>query len=422
MRRVVQHARSQPFAGDDEQAVQELESVLRQAIQGQMLADVPLGAFLSGGVDSSTVVAVMQALSNRPVKTFTIGFHVQAYNEAEHAHAVAAHLGCEHTELYVSAEQAMAVIPRLPALYDEPFADSSQIPTCLVAQLAREHVTVSLSGDGGDEMFGGYNRYFWSRYIWSMLDRLPLPLRKCLAALMVYPSPQTWSWLFQLIKPLLPKRFDMRLAGDKVHKLAEAVLLDSPDAMYRHLISHWKRPAEEVVIGAREQETIMHRPQDWPTLDTLEERMMYLDQMTYLPDDILVKVDRAAMGVSLETRVPLLDHRIAEFAWRLPLHMKIRNGVGKWLLRQVLYKYVPQGLIERPKMGFGVPLDQWLRGPLKGWAEDMLTDVRLKQEEFFHSAPIREKWAEHLSGRRNWAYYLWNVLIFQAWLDTVVRR
>jgi asparagine synthase (glutamine-hydrolysing) len=413
----VQDGQSHPFTGSDAEALQSLDGLLRQSIRGQMLADVPLGAFLSGGVDSSTVVALMQVQASRPVKTFTIGFHEQDYNEAEHAHAVAAHLGCEHTELYVTAEQAMAVIPRLPALYDEPFADSSQIPTFLVAQLAREHVTVSLSGDGGDELFGGYNRYFWIRRIWDRLGCIPLSIRRALAAFLVAPSPQTWNRVFRAFKPLLPQRLQVSLAGDKVHKLAELVMLDSPEAVYRYLVSHWKHPAEELVIGASEPETILQRPQDWPALASLEERMMYLDQMTYLPDDILVKVDRAAMGVSLETRVPLLDHRVVEFAWRLPLHMKIRNGQGKWLLRQVLYQYVPHTLIERPKMGFGVPLDRWLRGPLKAWAEDLLSETRLKREGFFHPAPIREKWAEHFSGRRNWAYYLWDVLMFQAWLD-----
>jgi asparagine synthase (glutamine-hydrolysing) len=413
----VRYGQSHPFTGSDAEAVQLLDGLLRQSIRGQMLADVPLGAFLSGGVDSSTVVALMRTQASRPVKTFTVGFHEQDYNEAEQAHAVAAHLGCEHTELYVSAEQAMAVIPRLPALYDEPVADSSQIPTFLVAQLAREHVTVSLSGDGGDELFGGYNRYFWTGRIWNKLGRLPLSIRRTLAGFLVAPSPQAWNRVFRAFKPLLPQRLQVSLAGDKVHKLAELVMLDSTEAVYRDLVSHWKHPAEELVIGASEPETILQRPQDWPALGSLEERMMYLDQMTYLPDDILVKVDRAAMGVSLETRVPLLDHRVVEFAWRLPLHMKIRNGQGKWLLRQVLYRYVPQSLIERPKMGFGVPLDRWLRGPLRGWAEDLLSEARLEREGFFRPAPIREKWAEHLSGRRNWAYYLWDVLMFQAWLQ-----
>jgi asparagine synthase (glutamine-hydrolysing) len=412
----VQDGQSHPFTGNDAEAIQSLDSLLRQSIRGQMLADVPLGAFLSGGVDSSTVVALMQAQASRPIKTFTIGFHEQDYNEAEHAHAVAAHLGCEHTELYVTAEQAIAVIPRLPTLYDEPFADSSQIPTFLVAQLAREHVTVSLSGDGGDELFGGYNRYFWTRRLWSRLGRLPQSVRRALAAFLVAPSPQTWNCVFRAFKPLLPKRLNVSLAGDKVHKLAELVTLDSPEAVYRYLVSHWKHPAQELVIGAREPETILQRPQDWPELSSLETRMMYLDLVSYLPDDILVKVDRAAMGVSLETRIPLLDHSVIAFAWRVPLSMKIRNGQGKWLLRQVLYRYVPKELIERPKTGFGVPIDVWLRGPLCDWAESLLDEARIRREGFFDPKPIRQKWNEHLAGKRNWQYYLWDVLMFQAWL------
>ncbi|WP_430626770.1 asparagine synthetase B family protein [Thiobacter aerophilum] len=409
-----------PFAGSDAEAIAELDRLLREAIAGQMVADVPLGAFLSGGIDSTTVVALMQAQSSRPVKTFTIGFHEGDYNEAEHAHAVARHLGTDHTELYVTPKQALDVIPRLPALYDEPFADSSQIPTFLVAQLAREHVTVSLSGDGGDELFGGYNRYFWTRALWRRLGLLPVPLRRALAAALTLPSPQAWSRLFAVLKPVLPPALRVKLAGDKMHKLAELVGLDSLEAVYRYLVSHWKHPAEELVIGATEPETILSRRDEWPASladgrRSFEEVMMFLDQLTYLPDDILVKVDRAAMGVSLETRVPLLDHRVVEFSWRLPLHLKIRNSQSKWLLRQVLYRYVPRELMERPKMGFGVPLDQWLRGPLREWAEDLLSEDRLKREGFLHPAPIREKWAEHLSGRRNWAYYLWDVLMWEAW-------
>lgn len=415
-RAVAQAGLHSPFVGSDVEARTALDMVLRQAVTGQMLADVPLGAFLSGGVDSSTVVALMQAQSGLPVRTFTIGFHEQGYNESEHAHAVAAHLGTEHTELYVTAEQAMAVIPRLPALYDEPFADSSQIPTFLVSELARRHVAVSLSGDGGDELFGGYNRYFWATSIWRRIGWAPLALRAAIAGALTTLPPSAWNHVFKGLARFLPPAWRYANPGDKLHKLAEILAVRTPEEIYLALVSHWKRPAE-VVHGAREQTTVLTDPAQWAVLPDFESRMMYLDQMTYLPDDILTKVDRAAMGVSLETRVPLLDHRVLEFAWSLPLSMKIRHGQGKWLLRQVLYQYVPQAMIERPKMGFGIPLDVWLRGPLKAWAEALLDEARLLREGYFNPAPIREKWAEHLAGRRNWSYYLWDVLMFQAWLE-----
>lgn len=401
---------------DDATALAELDAGLRRAIGGQMVADVPLGAFLSGGIDSSTVVALMQAQSSRPVKTFTIGFHEKSYNEAAHAHAVAKHLGCEHTELYVTPEQAMAVIPRLPELYDEPFADSSQIPTYLVSQLARHHVTVSLSGDGGDELFGGYNRYFWAARIWRGLGSAPHALRAGVAGAMTGLSPAAWNRLFAVAGFVLPARLRYGNPGDKLHKLAEMLAARSPEEVYLFLVSQWKHPAD-LVRGGAELLTVLTDRQCWAPLARFESRMMYLDQMSYLPDDILVKVDRAAMGVSLETRVPMLDHRLVEFAWQLPMRMKIRDGQGKWLLRQLLYRYVPKDLIERPKMGFGVPIDAWLRGPLREWAEGLLSAGRLTREGYFNPEPIRAKWQEHLSGRRNWAYYLWTVLMFQSWLE-----
>lgn len=417
LREVAEAGLPDPFTGSEAEAVVELERLLLQSIAGQMVADVPLGAFLSGGIDSSTVVALMQAQSSRPVKTFTIGFHEGEYNEAEHAKAVARHLGTDHTELYVTPDEAMAVIPRLPVLYDEPFADSSQILTFLVAQLARRHVTVSLSGDGGDELFGGYNRYFWARRLWRRLAGVPLPMRKLAAQGIRAISPQAWNRVFGLLAPLLPEHSRFRLPGDKLHKAAAIFAAGRPEEIYLRLVSHWEDPAS-LVLGTEEPVTPMTDPA--PSLDgaDFEARMMYLDSITYLPDDILVKVDRAAMGVSLETRVPLLDHRIVEFAWRVPLSMKIRDGQSKWLLRQVLYKYVPKELIERPKMGFGVPLDQWLRGPLREWAEDLLSEERLKREGFLDPIPVRQKWQEHLSGRRNWAYYLWDVLMWEAWLES----
>jgi len=401
---------------DDASAVNALDALLRHAIGGQMVADVPLGAFLSGGVDSSAVVALMQAQSQRPVQTFTIGFHETGYNEAEHAHAVAAHLGTEHTELYVTAEQAMAVIPRLPSLYDEPFADSSQIPTFLVSELARRHVTVSLSGDGGDELFGGYNRYLWASRIWRSLGWAPRPLRAALAGVLTTLPPAAWNGVFSGLSVFLPQHWRYANPGDKLHKLAGILAVRSPEEIYLALVSHWQQPTS-VVIGATEPATVLTDPKQWADVPDFESRMMYLDQMTYLPGDILTKVDRAAMGVSLETRVPLIDHRVVEFAWQLPLSMKIRDGQTKWLLRQVLYRHVPRELIERPKMGFGIPLDAWLRGPLRDWAEALLDEARLRQEGYFHPGPIRQKWAEHLSGQRNWAYHLWDVLMFQAWLE-----
>ena len=403
------------FTGSPTEAVDELEVLLRDAVRRQMMADVPLGAFLSGGVDSSTVVALMQAQSSRPVRTFSIGFHEADYNEAEHAKAVARHLGTQHTELYVTPEQAMAVIPRLPQMYDEPFADSSQIPTFLVSQLARQQVTVSLSGDAGDELFAGYNRYPLTASLWRRLSVLPLALRQAGAWGITRLSPQAWNSL--TARTPLARRWAN--VGDKLHKGAAVMATRSADGLYHALVSHWQRP-EQIVLGGTEPLTPLTGLA--PSLDGLNpvERMMALDLLTYLPDDILTKVDRAAMAVSLETRVPFLDHRVVEFSWKMPIDYLLRPEHGgyttKWLLRQVLYRHVPKALIERPKMGFGVPIDSWLRGPLRDWAEDLLAEPRLRQEGYFNPAPIRQKWAEHLSGQRNWQHHLWDVLMFQAWL------
>jgi asparagine synthase (glutamine-hydrolysing) len=399
------------FVGSPEQAVDTLEILLKDAVRQQMMADVPLGAFLSGGVDSSAIVALMQAQTSRPVKTFTIGFNEEGYNEAVHSKAVAAHLGTDHAELYVTAEQARAVIPCLSAIYDEPFADSSQIPTFLVSQLARQHVTVSLSGDAGDELFSGYNRYQLTAGLWLKLATVPLPLRRAIAGGLTLLSPQNWNRLAS--RTSAAARWSN--VGDKLHKGAGVMTARSAAELYLAMVSQWSDPAS-VVIGGTEPATLLTGNQ--PALAGLTdvERMMALDMLTYLPDDILTKVDRAAMGVSLETRVPFLDHRVVEFAWHLPMEYKLRGGQTKWALRQVLYRHVPQALIERPKMGFGVPIDSWLRGPLREWAEDLLAESRLRQEGYFHPAPIRQKWAEHLSGQRNWQHPLWCVLTFQAWL------
>lgn len=413
-REVAEIGQANLFRGSDNDACEALEAVLGQSIRGQMLADVPLGAFLSGGIDSSTVVALMQSQSKRPVKTFTIGFNEAGYNEAEHAHAVARHLGTEHTELYVKPEEAQAVIPLLPRLYDEPFADSSQIPTYLVSRLAREHVTVSLSGDGGDELFGGYNRYFWAQNIWRRLGWLPQSLRAAVAGVLTALPPTTWNSVFRKFERMLPANLRYANPGDKLHKLAEILAVRNPEEIYWGLVSHWKQPTQIVKDGT-EPPTILADANQWAKVPDLTHRMMYLDTVSYLPDDILTKVDRAAMGISLETRVPLLDHRVLEFAWTLPLTMKLRDGQSKWLLRQVLYRHVPQEMIERPKMGFGIPLDVWLRGPLRSWAEELLNASSLETSGYFRASLIREKWDEHLSGRRNWSYYLWDVLMFEAW-------
>lgn len=404
------------FRGSDRDAADELEQLLRQSIAGQMLADVPLGAFLSGGIDSTTVVALMQTQSARPVKTFTIGFNEGGYNEAEHAHAVARHLGCEHTELYVSSQDAMGVIPNLSAIYDEPFADSSEIPTCLVAKLARSHVTVSLSGDGGDELFGGYNRYFWVCNLWRKFGWMPHPMRAALAGVLTTLPPGAWNKVFSKLEYWLPSRLRYANPGDKLHKVAGILAVRSPEEIYLGLVSHWRTPAQLVLNGV-EPLTLLTDSGQQADLPDFEHRMMYLDTMTYLPDDILTKVDRAAMAVGLETRVPFLDHRLVEFAWSLPLEMKIRHGQGKWLLRQVLNRHLPQSMMDRPKMGFGVPIDQWLRGPLKPWAASLIESARLRSEGFFDPVPIQRKWSEHQAGMRNWSYDLWNVLMFQAWLD-----
>ena len=410
-----------PFQGTPEQAVNELETLLIDAIGQQMVADVPLGAFLSGGVDSSTVVALMQAQSARPVKTFTIGFHEQGYNEAEHAKAVAAHLGTEHTELYVTARQAMDVIPRLPTLYDEPFSDSSQIPTFLVSQLARQHVTVSLSGDAGDELFCGYGRYAAASQLWNKLKPLPLPLRQAGAWGLQRIAPATWNRAANLLRRSAGRPAQDRDLGSSMHKRAHVLRSASLPGVYHKFVSHLYDPAA-AVIGGQEPPTVLSAPP--PELAALNapEFMMATDMLSYLPDDILTKVDRAAMGVSLETRVPMLDHRVVEFAWRLPQTLKVRDGQAKWALRQVLYRHVPRVLIDRPKMGFAVPVRAWLRGPLRDWAEALLDAERLRRDGFFQPELIRRQWADHLAGRRHLDAQLWNVLMFNAWLDVQQRH
>jgi asparagine synthase (glutamine-hydrolysing) len=401
---------------DEFEAIEMLESVLKESIRLQSIADVPLGAFLSGGVDSSCIVALMQAHSSNPVKTFTVGFEEESFNEAIYAKGVAKHLGTEHVELYMSSSDALSIIPELPQLYDEPFADSSQIPTHLVCRQARSEMKVALSGDAGDELFGGYNRYFWAQRIWNKVSWLPQPIRSGMANIIGMISPSSWGILASPVNACLPTQRRIALLGDKAHKLASRLKnVRDLDDLYLSLVSEWQDPAS-VVIGAQEPKTLLNDRTSKPGRREHEHRMMYWDAITYLPDDILCKVDRAAMGIGLETRVPFLDHRVAELAWRMPLDMKIRNNQGKWILKQVLYKYVPQYLLDRPKAGFGIPIGEWLRGPLREWAESLLDESRLRKEGYFNPVPVRKKWEEHKAGTRNWAQSIWTVLMFQAWL------
>ncbi|HEY4372659.1 MAG TPA: asparagine synthase (glutamine-hydrolyzing) [Burkholderiales bacterium] len=407
-----QVASQSPLQLDDATAIDELEALLKQAIAGQMVADVPVGAFLSGGIDSSTIVALMQAQATRPVKSFSIGFNEPGYNEAEHAKAVAGHLGTDHTELYVTPEEARAVIPMLPAMFDEPFGDSSQIPTYLVSKLARSQVTVSLSGDGGDELFGGYNRYFWAQKYWRRMRSLPGFARSLAAAGMHALPPDAWNHLWKI----LPRRAQLAQPGDKLYKLADLMRAQDGREAYSWLTAQ-HRERESLVLGV-EAPPLAGGHALWNVPGrNLADNMMLADARGYLADDILVKVDRATMAVGLEGRAPFLDHRVAEFAFRLPVAQKIHNGMGKWALRQVLYRYVPAALIERPKMGFGVPIDSWLRGPLKNWAAGLLDPSRLRAEGYLHVDAVRRAWDEHQSGRRNLQHFLWNVLMFEAWLE-----
>jgi asparagine synthase (glutamine-hydrolysing) len=390
---------------------------LSQAIQRQRLSDVPLGAFLSGGVDSSAIVALMQKSASQPVRTFTIGFSEGEFDEAADARRVAQHLGTSHTELYVDARTAMDVIPKLPRMYDEPFADSSQIPTHLVASLARRHVTVALSGDAGDELFGGYNRHVWGTKLNARLSGLSKPIRNLLGATLGAISPEPANTIAQLLEPVLPKSLRTRRAGDQVAKIARIVGAKSLDDLYRLLCSIDSVPSASV-IGGNERASWADRAMEAiaSPLDPLD-RMTLADSLSYLTDDILQKVDRAAMSVSLETRVPFLDRDVVEFAARVPPSMKIRDGRGKWLVRQVLYKHVPAALIDRPKTGFSIPLDQWLRGPLKSWAGDLLAPARLRRQGLFNAERVELMLGQHMSGRRNHGYWLWNVLMAQAWHD-----
>ena len=389
-----------------------LEKHLQSSVKNQMISDVPIGAFLSGGIDSSTVVALMQSQSNHPIKTFTIGFSEEDYSEAKYAKKIAKHLGTDHTELYVSSKMAMEIIPKLPSIYDEPFSDSSQIPTYLVSQLAKQHVKVSLSGDGGDELFCGYNRYIMSKKFSNIFRLMPLFFRKILSNRLELISTKNWNRLSNL-SPFLNQYSNF---GAKMHKVVNVLKAKNLNDLYYMLCSHWQNPTE-LLINSKEPGTLLTEFK--PELKGLnsQQQMMALDFITYLSDDILVKVDRAAMASSLETRVPFLDHKLIEYVWKIPHSLKFRNGQGKWILRQILNQYVPENLTKRSKMGFGIPIDTWLRGPLRDWAENLLNEKRLKEEGFFNPKLIRNKWEDHLSDKRNWQSDLWDILMFQAWID-----
>jgi asparagine synthase (glutamine-hydrolysing) len=407
-------AQTSRLALDERTAVSEFDGLLRDAVGRRMIADVPLGGFLSGGIDSSTIVALMQAQSTARVKTFTIGFEASDYNEADAARAVATHLGTDHTELYVTPAEAREVIPRLPCLYDEPLADPSQIPTFLVSALARQHVTVALSGDGGDELFGGYSRYADTEMKWSRLSRVPDPARRIMALGLRGLSALGLESQLPRLQWMLPERWPRGLEGYHLNYLADLVSA-GPDQLYDHLSSMWRCP-EDVVVGARSIPRPLELVKAPQQVQGLLERMMLQDLVSYLPDDILVKVDRASMGVSLEARTPLLDHRVVEWVWRLPVSLKRRTSKSKWLLRQVLYQYVPPALVDRPKMGFGVPIDSWMRGPLREWAEDLLNERRIAEAGILNPRPIRRVWERHLAGEPFQQYRLWAVLTLQAWL------
>lgn len=395
-----------------EHNIDALENLLKDAIGKQMISDVPLGAFLSGGVDSSVIVAMMQSQSSKPIRTFSMGFNEKSFDEAIYAKKVAQHLGTDHAEMYVSPEDAMNVIPMLSEMYDEPFSDSSQIPTYLVTKLAKANVTVALSGDAGDELFSGYNRYLMVNNVWGKISKVPKSIRKGIGDFLLSKNVERLDSYYSHIESFIPNKYKLSNFGDKMHKIADRLDVSSQSELYDGFISHWN---SKDVLASSTQNGLYD-------LDSLKdmsfiEKMMYVDTKTYLPDDILVKVDRAAMANSLETRTPFLDHRVVEFAWNLPMNLKIKDGKGKWILREVLYRHVPKHLIERPKMGFGIPLDSWLRGPLREWAQDLLSDNSLDKHKLLNNRNIQEKLNEHLSGKKNWQHQLWDVLMFQEWYN-----
>jgi asparagine synthase (glutamine-hydrolysing) len=407
------HLNDQYNYGDDH-AINSLDKLLNQTIKEKMISDVPLGAFLSGGIDSSTLVALMQHNSVNKIKTFSIGFFEKNYNEAHHAKRIADYLKTDHTELYVTDKQVMDVIPKLSCIYDEPFSDSSQIPTFLVSEMASKDVKVAISGDAGDELFAGYNRYIYGQNLWDKFLKVPQGMQSILSKTILNYQISSWDKLANFLSFFYP--LGVSRPGEKLHKFANLLPISSQEELYSSFVSSWSNPLNLVLNSEYIPTKITDTSKHLASNDFVN-KMMYLDSMMYLPDDILCKVDRASMYFGLETRSPFLDHRIVEFASRVPIRQKIRNGQGKWILRQVLYKYVPRELIDHPKMGFSIPIGIWLRGPLRDWAESLLNSTRLEKEGYLNATLVQEKWSEHLSGKRDWQHLLWNVLMFQAWLN-----
>jgi asparagine synthase (glutamine-hydrolysing) len=405
-KQVVSEGLRRPFQGSVTEAIEELERTIRHSVSLRMRADVPFGAFLSGGIDSSTVAAMMQQCAPSPTKTFCIGNRLPGYDESRHAEAVAGHLGCDHHTLIADPEDMLSIVPRIASYWDEPFADSSQIPTLLVSRLTREHVTVALSGDGGDELFAGYNRHGWAPRLWKAAEHLPRGARNALGALRLV-RVDDWDRAFRAVG----LGDAIRLPGDKLHKIAALADVDTPHEFYERLRSHWTEPAHVLA-----RHPIENSPPRGETLRaSFAEQVMFYDMVEYLPDDILTKVDRASMAVSLEARVPLLDHEVVALAWRFPLHWKIRGRSSKWILRQVLARHVPVALFDRPKTGFGVPIGQWLRGPLKAWAADLLDARALGRDEILDASVAARTWEAHQAGRGNHEHQLWALLMFQSW-------